>query len=71
MMNNDADRWRRRAEEARALVEGLNGDQAKVAMLRVADEYDNLVRRAEERRANAAEVGVSAATVSRMSLAKT
>jgi|HubBroStandDraft_6_1064221.scaffolds.fasta_scaffold7460870_1 hypothetical protein len=52
MMINDADRWRRRAEEARALVEGLNGDQAKVAMLRVADEYDNLVRRAEERRAN-------------------
>jgi hypothetical protein len=35
----------------RALAEDLNGDQAKVAMLRVADEYDKLARRAEEREA--------------------
>jgi hypothetical protein len=52
MLINDADHWRRRAEEARALAEELNGDHAKVAMLRVADECNKLVRRAEKRRAN-------------------
>jgi len=49
MIFNDADRWRRRAEEARALAEKLNGDQARVAMLDVAAGYDKLARRAEER----------------------
>ena len=40
MLINDADRWRRRAEEARALAEQLNGYQARMAMLSVADDYD-------------------------------
>jgi hypothetical protein len=52
MLINDAGRWRRRAEEARALAKEMNGDQAKVAMLVVAAEYDRLARRAEGRRAN-------------------
>jgi hypothetical protein len=49
MLIDDADRWRRRAEEARALAEKLNGDQARVAMLAIADDYDKLARRADER----------------------
>ena len=50
MLINDAGRWRRRAEEARALAKKMNGDQAKVAMLGVADDYDKIAQRAEERR---------------------
>jgi hypothetical protein len=49
MIFNAADRWRRRAEEARALAEKLNGDQARASMLEVAAGYDKLARRAEER----------------------
>jgi hypothetical protein len=49
MFFNDADHWRRRAEESHALAEQLNGDQARAAMLEVAEGYDKLARRAEER----------------------
>jgi hypothetical protein len=49
MLINDADRGRRRAEEARALAEKLNGYEARVAMLAVAADYDNIARRAEGR----------------------
>ncbi len=49
MLINDADRWRRRAEEARALAGKLNGEQARAAMLGVADDYEKLARRAERR----------------------
>jgi hypothetical protein len=49
MLINDADRWRRRAEEARALAEKLNGYEARVAMLAVADDYDKIARQAEGR----------------------
>jgi hypothetical protein len=49
MLINDADRWRRRAEEARALAEQLNGYQARMAMLAVADDYDKIARRSEGR----------------------
>jgi hypothetical protein len=48
MLIND-DRWRRRAEEARALAEQLNGYQARMAMLAVADDYDKIARRSEGR----------------------
>jgi hypothetical protein len=49
MLINDAERWRRRAEEARALAEKLNGYEARVAMLAVADDYDKIARQAEGR----------------------
>jgi hypothetical protein len=34
MLINETGRWRRPAEEARALAKEMNGDQAKEAMLR-------------------------------------
>jgi hypothetical protein len=50
MLINDAGHWRRRAAAARALAKEMNNYGAKVAMLKIADDYDKLVRRAEERR---------------------
>jgi hypothetical protein len=48
MLINDAGHWRRRAESARALAKEMNDYGAKVAMLKIADDYDKLARRSEE-----------------------
>jgi hypothetical protein len=39
----------KRAQEARALADQINDSYAKVAMLRIADEYEHLAKRAAAR----------------------
>jgi hypothetical protein len=50
MLINDAGHWRQRAERARALAKEMNDFGATVALLKIADDYDRLARRTEERR---------------------
>jgi hypothetical protein len=46
---NDPKHWRDRAREKRALAERLRNEQAKQAVLRIANDYERLAQRAEER----------------------
>jgi hypothetical protein len=46
---NDAKHWRGRAREMRALAEEMNDLKLLSIMLGVADDYDTLADRAEER----------------------
>ena len=45
---NDPEHWRQRAEEARRMAD-LSDVPSKEAMLRIAEEYENLAERAEQR----------------------
>jgi hypothetical protein len=51
MMNllNDAQHWRDRAEEARVIAIGMHDEVARRQMFAIAEGYDRLVQRAEER----------------------
>ena len=46
---NDPKHWRDRAEEARAVAEEMTDPDSKRKMLRIADDYEELARRAEKR----------------------
>jgi hypothetical protein len=46
---NDPKHWRDRAQEMRALAAQTDDLDARASMLTVADEYEKLARRAEER----------------------
>jgi hypothetical protein len=46
---DDAEHWRRRAEEARAHADQMNDEKSREMMLGIAVDYDRLAARAEER----------------------
>jgi len=46
---NDPKHWRDRAEEVRAHAEQMIDPDSKRKMLRIADDYEELARRAEKR----------------------
>ena len=46
---NEPAHWLARAEEARILANQMNDVEAKVAMLRIAEDYKRLAQRAESR----------------------
>ncbi len=48
---NDPKHWLDRAKEARALAEQMNDPDAKRTMLGIAEDYERLAKRAEERAA--------------------
>jgi hypothetical protein len=52
---NDPKHWRERAEEARVHAEQITDPESKQAMLRIAEDYEKLAKRAEERLRNSEE----------------
>jgi hypothetical protein len=46
---NDPTHWRQRAQEARAIADQITDLPAKAAMLRIAEDYERLAKRAEKR----------------------
>jgi hypothetical protein len=48
---NDPKHWLDRAKQARALAEQMGDPEAKRSMLKTADDYERLAKRAEERAA--------------------
>jgi hypothetical protein len=46
---NDSDHWRVRAEEARILARQMDDSASKDTMLRIAEDYERLARRADDR----------------------
>jgi hypothetical protein len=46
---NDLQHWRNSANEIRALVDNIKDEASKQKMLRIADDYEHLAKRAEER----------------------
>jgi hypothetical protein len=46
---NDPEHWRKRADEARSLADDMKDEISKQMMLQIADDYERLVKRAEQR----------------------
>jgi hypothetical protein len=47
---NDPEYWRSRAEEARTILERMIDGEARASLFRVAEQYEELGRKAEQRR---------------------
>jgi hypothetical protein len=46
---NDPKHWRERAEEARALAGQMTDPEAKATMLGIAEDYEKMAKRAQDR----------------------
>jgi molecular chaperone GrpE (heat shock protein) len=46
---NDPKHWRERAEEARTVADEMTDEGSKKKMMRIAEDYEELARRAERR----------------------
>jgi hypothetical protein len=46
---NDAQHWRKRADEARSLADDMKDEISKQMTLQIADDYEHLAKRAEQR----------------------
>src|SRR4029453_17844077 len=54
---NEPDHWRACAEEARMLANQMNDSESRDAMLRIAEDYERLAKRAEDRTVAADQIG--------------
>ena len=46
---NDPKHWRERAKEARVCAEQITDPESKTRMLKIAEDYEKLAKRAEQR----------------------
>jgi len=46
---NDPEHWRQRAEEMRTLADGISDEETRATMLKIAEDYERLAKRAEQR----------------------
>ena len=56
---NDSKHWRDRAAEMRVLSDGVKDQEAQRMMLKLANDYDNLADRAQDRAAHDRKLGPS------------
>ena len=48
-LSKDPEHWRKRADEARSLANNMKDEISKQMMLQIADDYEHLAKRAEQR----------------------